>query len=231
MKRIIAFVLLCSVLFCGLAGATFESKAESGYMKRLGVPMDLEEGESYTFTQRYAGLGKKEFTWTLTDLKQKKSKKSGYLELSYVITYQQPFEPDADETDKILQTAYFKKYGNVGSQYWFAVVDGSNGMSLETQNDKDVTVTTDDLDFEANSFWGRDTNANGTEIIADLWKIKVTVVYPKSYQDLCIGFGGGNDLRDKESKADQKFWDGKAAFGKTTYYKKGKTNSRWMMVR
>ena len=57
----------------------------------------------------------------------------------------------------------------------------------------------------------------------------VKVTYPKDYRGLCIGIGGSTALQDTAN--DTKFWNGKAAFGKTSYYsKKDKSVAHFMRV-
>lgn len=59
--------------------------------------------------------------------------------------------------------------------------------------------------------------------------MKVKVTYPKDYKGLCIGIGGSAALQNTAN--DTKFWKGKAAFGKTSYYsKKDKSVAHFMRV-
>ena len=57
----------------------------------------------------------------------------------------------------------------------------------------------------------------------------MTVTYPEDYKDLCVGVGGYNQI--KETKADKKLGKKGYPFGKSSFYKKGKTNSHWMRIK
>ena len=227
-KRMTALILAFVVVFAGIASVSMEADAAATYMKKLGVKWGLKEGQTYTFTTQYASIGARNITWTLTDMKKKNAKKKGFKELSFILTYQNDFRPTSAEVDQVMKSEYGSMYSNTGENQWFAIIDASTGLDLEQNNNVKVKVKSKDLSVDVNTYDG----TNGAWMkAASLYKVQVTVTYPRDYKNLCIGFGGGNVLSSNKTQADNDFWDGTVPFGKTTYYKKGKTNGRWMMIR
>ena len=226
-KQIMAVVLAVVIVFAGVASAHIEADAATTYMKKLGVKWGLKEGKTYTFTTQYAGVGTKNVTWTLSDMKKKSAKKKNFKQISFVLTYQDGFRPTAAEVDQVMKTDYGRTYSNTGLSMWYAIVDASTGLDLENTNNVKVKIKAKDLTSEINTYNGTD---GAWMRVPNTKKTQVTIIYPSDFKNMCIGFGGGNVLYDKGTQADTDFWDGSVPFGKTTYYKKGKTNGKWMMV-
>lgn len=226
-KQIMALVLAFTIVFAGVASVHIEADAATTYMKKIGVKWGLKAGKTYTFTTQYAGVGTKNVTWTLSDMKKKSAKKKNFKQISFVLTYQDGFHPTAAEVDQVMKNDYGMTYSNTGASFWYAIVDASTGLDLEHTNNVKVKIKTKDLPSEKNTYNGTD---GAWMEVPNVWKKQVTVVYPSDFKNLSIGFGGGNVLSGNQTQEDTDFWDGSVPFGKTTYYKKGKTNGKWMIV-
>ena len=204
------------------------SNAPASYMRKLGVTFGIKEGKKYTFTQQLAGLGERNISWTMNDVHVRKAKKKNYKELTFEVVFASPNQLSPLEVDAICGTDYAVKNHNSGAGMWYAVVDGATGLNLEGKNKVHVTVKDKNLDFLYNTYYG--SSASVWQNMVYLWRTKVSVTYPNKYEDLCIGFGGSNVLSNERTKADTDFWKGKVPFAKTTMYRRGKTNSRWLRV-
>lgn len=220
MKRVKAAVLVCA-LFMGLLYAPGQMNsveaASKAYMKKLQVKWDVKNNKSITTSTFYNGVGKKNVTFKISNLKVTKANKEGYKKLTCTITTDSQ-KLTASEVHKIAHA------GNFTAALYYAVVDYDTGYSLETKNKFGVTVKAKDKS-KTKTFRDKD----GCWVSPPDVSCKLTITYPEDYKGLCIGFGGYSTLND--TKANQKFWKGKKPFGATTYYTKNKTNNHFMRVK
>lgn len=225
-KQVVSILLVFTVIFVGVGTQYTTVNASVSYMKKLGVKFGIKDGKEYTFTQKFAGVGITKLTGKITNITVKDANKEGYKKLTYTVTMKPQFRPTKSQVDKIYKSCWAKYDGDTfGEHMFFAVVDGVTGVDLEEENDYDVKVTSKETSkTKSKRFYGSQAWIE----YCIVWQKKVTVVYPEDYKDLCVGFGGGNFV--KEKSVDEKFWEGKKAFGKTNFYKKGKKNSRWLKV-
>ncbi|MBQ9632961.1 MAG: hypothetical protein IJV04_08645 [Lachnospiraceae bacterium] len=230
-RALAAFVLAFSLILTGVCALPIQTDASVSYMNRLGVKFGIKPGRKYHFTQKLTGVGNRDITWTMRNVRKRKAKKKGYRELSCVLDFASNFSLSPIEVDAITATEYSKLNNNSGAHMWYAVVDGDTGLDLESdkKNKVKVTVKTKQLDYRYNTFYASDMETWQNAVF--FWSTQVTITYPSDYKDLCVGFGGGNVLSGELTKADANFWKGKLPFGKTTFYTKGKANSRWLRVR
>ena len=227
-KKLTALLLAFVMAFAGVSGFSIRAEAQTSYMKKLRVPFGIKQGRPYHFTQKITGIGDRDITWTLKNVKIKKAKKKGFKELSCIVDFAADFSLSPLEVDVVTSTEYSKANNNSGAHMWFAVVDGETGLDIEDKNDVKVKVKSKRLDYRYNTFYGSDMETWQNAVY--LWSTRLVITYPSDYEDMCIGFGGGNVLSGELKKADGDFWKGKVPFGKTTLYTKGKTNSRWLAV-
>lgn len=199
------------------------------YMKTLKVKWDLKKGRKVAVTSKWAGVGKQKATAVVKSLKTTKAKKAGYKKTTVAIEFNQTFKPTKKQVHKMVNNSFFNKYGHFGNNLAYAVVDYKTGKNLEVDETSGVTVKRGDWKYTKQKTY-RDNDGCWAYFPAKI-SVKVTITYPKSYKNLCLGVMGNNKTFDGPTKADEKFWYGKTAFGKSTYYTTGKTNSHWMRIK
>lgn len=231
-KQLVSLLLAATMILGGAFALRVDADAaQKNYMKKLGVKWGIEEGKAYSFKHIWAGIGSKDFTWKISNAKSKNVKK-GNKQLSFTLTYHIDFKPTPEEVSANVYSDYSQSTGHSGATFAYAIVDAASGLDLEGENSKKVVVKSSKKEGKQNQYYGLYGMEQSWDTVTfpSTIKYKVTVTYPKNYNDLCIGLSGSNVLAGQGSQADANFWDGKVPFGKTTFYKKGKTNSRWVMV-
>lgn len=199
--------------------------ASKAYMKGASVKWDLKKNKNITYKTKFAGIGMKKQTVKMSDYKMKNSKKKGYKELTFTLNFTSKWNMTAEQVHNLIKSNEFKKTNNVGGYHYFAVVDYNTGKNLEKKNKQKVTVERNWINSKPTTYKDRD----GCYVNLVNARVKVKVIYPRTYKGLCIGTGGSTSIND--TKNDTKFWNGKAAFGKTTFYsKKDKSVAHFMRV-
>lgn len=229
-KRI-PLLVLALLITIGLSATPFAAQsahaASKPYMKTLKLKWDLKKGKAKTVTEKYAAVGKKRHTLKITNVKVRKSKVEGYKQVSFTFIDTRKWSPTKNQVHKIANSEFANVEEFVGGGGYFAIVDYYTGRCLEGENDLDITVEFSPWEqknqrkyYDKHGCWVN---------LAKYSVCRVVVTYPENYKGLCIGVGGDNVLYG--SAADDEFWEGEKPFGKTTYYKKGKSNSHWMRIR
>lgn len=199
--------------------------ASKPYMKTANVKWDLKNNKTITYKTKYAEIGMKSQKAKITGYKIKNSKKKGYKELTFTVKYTCQWNMKPSEVHKMAQVEGAE--GALGGGNYYAVVDYNTGKDLEVKNKQKVTVeqigdwkySTPKYYYDNDGCWVRLSNVS----------VKVKVTYPKTYKGLCIGVGGRTTV--KNTKNNTKFWEGKVAFKKTTYYStKDKSVAHFMRV-
>lgn len=188
------------------------------YMKTLKLKWDLKKNKTVKITEPWAGIGKKPATMTIKNMKISKAKKAGYKKLTFTVVCKRTWTPTKGEVHKLVN----KANGSFGSGMYVATLDYKTGLDCE-----DVTMKLGEWKW---SNYKTVTDSHGCWFrVPRTAKVKVTVTYPEDYKDLCVGVGGLNQI--KETKADKKLGKKGYPFGKSSLYKKGKTNSHWMRIK
>lgn len=113
-----------------------------------------------------------------------------------------------------------------GGTFYVAAIDYNTGLSLDGENDKDVTTTYSDWKY---SKWKK-IKGTGQSWISYAKKatIKVKIVYPETYKDLAIGVGGHATFKG----APDSFWEGEKKFTKVKAFKyKDKKYAHFMRIK
>ncbi|SCW52286.1 hypothetical protein SAMN02910400_01121 [Lachnospiraceae bacterium C10] len=225
-KRIMAVLLAVGVVIGATSVMTsqpVETEAAITYMKNLNLKTNIKKGKAYSFKTKYAVAGNKKTTWTLESVKFVDAK-DGYKKCKIKMINKHNYTFTKAQAAKM--AAYYENHGTMGGDEFFSVVDGKTGLSLEKLNDFDVTV-------KSSGKWSKlkKTYYNSDEYIQRYmkWTVNLTITYPENYDDLCIGFGGGNVI-DSDTFTNCDYWEGTIPFKKTTYYKNGEKNSRWVQI-
>ena len=197
------------------------------YMKKLNLKWDLKKNKTVKYKVAYAGTKIiKQEKAKITNYKISKAKKDGYEKLRFVLTItRENLKPTKKQIHNMVMSRYCANTGLI-SHNWYAILDYDTGYSLESDNDFGVKVKgtrkyKNKKMFKDNDgcrIWWRETTV-----------FNISVTYPKDYKGLCIGVGGKKVLK-KETKNDERFWEGKVVYGNTNYYKKDKANSHFMRV-
>ena len=116
------------------------------------------------------------------------------------------------------------------SQEFFTVFDYRTGKCLEGNNKHRVKTKSGRWRYKFYNKQRYDTSSHWYT-----WKnrkqlrFSFAVSYPKSYEDLCLGVGFYNKYDDATSRADNRYWKGKCALGKTQLYRRGKDSTAFLI--
>lgn len=228
-KCIAIFVSLALVLSVTAVIAAFPDTSHAAtkpYMKSLKLKWDLKKNKTLNVSQALSGLGNKKVAVKMTDFKITKASEDNFKKLSFKVTFTRKYSLTKTQVHKCVNSKVFKQHREVGGSQYFTIVDYKTGKSLESSNDAGVTVISS-WSFKGNK---KVTDKDGCWVRLPKTSIaKITIVYPNDYKNLCIGVGGYN--LPYLTSADSFYWNGQKAFGKTSFYKKGKSNSHWMLVK
>ena len=214
------------------AAAEEAHAAEKPYMKTLKLKWDLRKNKAVTSKEKFAAIGNKAMKITIKNYKTTKLK-NGKKKTTFTIAYNMSFKPTKKQVHKIANAGYDGFRGD----YYFAVIDYSTGLSLEKDSDlsKELGVTVKTSDWK-HSGRKKYKDSDGCWVrYPSKSSVKVSITYPADYKGLCLGVWANNYLDDDLSYnsylANERFWNCEKPFGKTAYYKKGKTNSHWMRIK
>ena len=240
-KKVVS-VLLTLILFVGVASQEMQAEASVSYMKKLGVKFGIKEGKEYPFTIVHTDGTKSRVTYKISDIELKNATREGYKQLKFTMTYKSDFTPSPEQVDSIGDATPRKWPYRSGFAYW-AILDGTTGRTYVSQSgfplkgtifghgiDNRIAIETVATNEESLYYKGQ--RYGGIPVIKMLEQ-KTTITYAedfKGFENLCIGFGGNNSKDSFYNETDEKFWHAQEKFGKTTYYKGGKKNSRWLAV-
>lgn len=211
----LVFVLVLSCFT--VTGAQKTQAAEKSYMQKLNLK-ELKGNAKYKITTgiRYSNQ-KITSKYYITNLKKTNAKKKGYKKLTFTFCVE-------STNPKISKSAIHKNVAKDSNgeycYYYYAIVDAATGKDLEGENDLDVTCTSTDWKYK---YYPKQKDNDDCWVrYVEKTKVNVTVVYPASYKDLGIVIGMCDSSKVKIGKTENKFWEGKTAFGETSYYKKAK---------
>ena len=248
------------------SGKAYASDAESSAasaakptksLKQLGVKFDLKKGKTIKFNVFHATCGnnggkyknvKQPYTVKVTSVKVTKAKKKGYKKAVVTMKFSSNWKP----SNKIARGFWnancgiwsmVAEYGASGHWYVLAV-DGKTGVSLDADNEYGVTTKgkeskikyTKKYKFKVKGWTG-----------CEAWfsvgaNYKMTITYPETYKDLCLGVGGtvwttGNDCNNGTNYVedrDRAFYRTGGidlTYSNTTFYKKGRKNFHFMQIK
>lgn len=225
-KRLTVFLLAVVMAFGGIFLPSRVEAASKPHMKTVNVKWDLKKNKTVTYKTRCAGLGMVKQKAKITDYKIRDSKKKGYKELTFTMKVTYQWNMSKNQVHKIANSPESLQ-GKRGIMFFWALVDYDSGKCLAKKNKKKVVAEYGDWVYSPLKYYYDDDGCwvslpkNGS--------LKVKVTYPKDYKGLCIGIGGSTEL--VQTAKDKKFFEGKAVFGKTSYYsKKDKSVAHFMRV-
>ena len=228
-------VALSATMVALPAAAEEAHAAEKPYMKTLKLKWDLKKNKTVKSKEKFAAVGNKAAKITVKNYKVSKLA-NGRKKASFTLVYTQGFKPSKSQVHKMANAGY------VGSDfkggYSYALVDYETGKDLEG----DDNTMADELGVKIKSSKWKYTKGKKMKDKDGCWvqispkvTVKVVVTYPADYKGLCLGVWANNflenDLSYNSYLANERFWNCEKPFGKTTYYKKGKTNSHWMRIK
>lgn len=235
---LLALVLGAGSIFSSATNASAAGKA----LGKLNLNWDLKNGKSYEVPIRLPVINKKgNGTIQIKNLKKANAKKKGYKKITFIFEcHGENIKLSNEEIVDLCQSPAVD-VGEISDKY-VAIIDYASGMSLDTKNKYQVTVKSSSW---KTTYYPKQHSQyyEGEKLGQDWWwrcikmsKIKVTITYPKSYKNLCIGIGETvliqNYMSDfKESKNDKAFWKGKTSFAKTDMYKKWKKYAHFMRIK
>ena len=206
--------------------------AETPYMKTLkGLKWDLKKGKTLKVTQRIDGAGKRAATLKMTKYKvTKMANGKKKLTASWTYTYNTKFT--SKQIYKMRHSSTFKKRVKEFNKYetpftptYFALVDYNTGKSVMSSDDVNVVRWNE---VGSNCIAKKDKDGHSIFLMKGK-RVDITVTFPEDY-DLCFGVGIDPQFNEN-SKNNCNFYIGKFAFGKSNYYKNGKSSVHWMRVK
>ncbi len=224
-KRLTVFLLAVVMAFGGIFLPSRVEAASKPHMKTVNVKWDLKKNKTVTYKTRYAGLGMVKQKAKITYYKIRNSKKKGYKELTFIVEFTGQWNMSKKQVHKTVNSPEFQAIGEIGGRFYYTVLDYGSGKCLEKKN-KNVTVIAAPRVYPTRKYYRDD---DGCWVSLSNSSMIVEVTYPKNYKGLCIGIGGSTEL--VQTAKDKKFFEGKAVFGKTSYYsKKDKSVAHFMRV-
>lgn len=170
----------------------------TAYMEMLKLNWDLKNGKTLRLTAKFPGIGKKKYNVKMTGYTIEDAKKEGYKKLTFSYVSTRMWSPSKKQVDKIFNTCYQKweqDYVYLPSASAYAIVDYNTGVSLEGENEYGITVSSKFKSSKIIKYKG----TGGSWIkLPKKEVVKVKVLYPSDYTNLCIGVLGENKTREYE---------------------------------
>lgn len=244
MKRRLSLLMVLALLMSFTMATTLEvSAASKPDMQKANVKWDLKNNKVLKFKTKWSVLGVKQHNVKMTKFKVKDSKKKGYKECTFTLTFSRYINPTKAQVKQMAEIGegYVGANGPFGGNYWYTIVDYKTGKSLEVKNDQKVTVTDSGWKY---SNYVKKTSKEGWWIrYARKSTINVKIVYPKNYKNLAVGVGGftvapywytgSTGSGGVKVIGAVKLWKGKNIFSKETklWSKKDKAFAHFMRVK
>lgn len=224
----------CILLLAGILLFSFVSvnhsmdvqAASKNYMKKMHVSWDLKKGKTVTYKTNYAGIGMRKLKAKIADYKIEDYGKTGYKKLTFTVQFEMGKKFKPKEIHKMCNSKHYKKNHGTGDIV-VHIIDYNTGKKLTIENPYGVTIR--------NAGWKnlktrKEEDKDGCCTYGFKKSVSYTVIYPKSYKGLCIGFSGVTSLTTK--KNDTRYMNGQAVFGKTSFFsKKDKSIAHFMRVK
>ena len=257
-SRRIAVILTMAMMLTSFVYAAPVHAASKPDLKKANVSWDLKNNKTLKYKTKWYALGVKEHTVKMTKFKVKNSKKKGYKECTFTLTFNRKIKPNSNQINKMFFMSDGLSGGSVGDNgpfgggMYFTVVDYKTGKSLEGKNNKRVKVTSSKWKYTQKE---TKVSSDGFSIwYARKATVKVKIVYPKKYKNLAIGVGGYTATPETWTKTEswghggigvasatggiktlnlKNYWSGKIPFSKETrlYSKKSKKYAHFMRVK
>jgi hypothetical protein len=236
-SRVLLAVALTVGVLAGSLGEPVEVQAaKKAYGDRLTLNNKIKLDQTKTFTKtgvyKQSSLFKKKKTakikYTITCSRKEEG---DYYKVTYKVTYKHLSNPKISSFSKIAEDY---QWSLTKPDEIFTVFDYQTGLSLEADNDLDVTVEEGKRKYTYYPWqkWSVSGKKGRYRNVKTL-SYTFTVTYPKDCEDVVVGIGFVNHVLVQDSdndNADNLYWEGKAAYGKTTFYKKGKKTMSYMRL-
>jgi hypothetical protein len=109
--------MVAAMLICVAPVPSVEA-ASTAKMKKVNVSWDLKNNKTVTVHTKYAGIsGFTNKTVKISNYKVTNSKKKGYKQATFTLTYKNTFKPTSAQAHKICHSTYAQETGNIGGVY------------------------------------------------------------------------------------------------------------------
>lgn len=219
-RRILCLIMAVLVAAAMLIPTGTAKAAQKDYMKKLGVQFDLQPNQWLPMDAYCFGAGVFQgWNVQIKNLKFSKASKKGYKKCNVTFVF---------DTRASLSDSQVHAIGNASYQVqsyfnsYFTVLDYNTGMSLEGDNDFDVTVKSGDAKVISEN---KDTDSHGCWATHSSYYVNVAITYPSDYKGLCIGAGAATKAGVLKPELSDKFFKGKIPFAKSGLYSKADLNT------
>lgn len=193
------------------------------YMKQCKIKWDLKKNKKIKINSFYAGGVKIPHWISVQDLKITKAKKKGYKQLICTYVIELDHEPTEKQISKMIDAQY-----DAGADYvcshsattW--IVDYQTGENLEYANSHNVYTKFGK--WKNNRVDCYCQNGEGVSLQKTA-KLKMKVVYPAKYKNMCIGLSGNGYWNENGA------WDGTEKLKDMPVYKKNRSSIHFMRIR
>ncbi len=268
-KKIISCISLCMLVISLCPSLAFASELHTGSiadqafapakmqdvrnLKERGVNFDLVNGKTYTIKSYLTGYGTFEHNAKIAGLKVT-SAEPGFKKATFTMALKPKKMLNNVQAKKIINAfkkSYYYQGGASGNKrevvwtYWmrgalgFGLVDYKTGKNLEDPNNKaGIKMSAKTSYGKIKKYATKDGSWSFNQI--DWIKVKVSIIFPKDYRDLCLYLGGDTFPRIKRTKYDENFmgkyfkYAGKnpytARWWQTSFYKKANDNFHFFRI-
>lgn len=246
-RKLLAMVLIMGTVLSPVISEPKVQAASKAYGSKLKLNNNIKLNKTKNFTK--TGIYK-ENTFYPEEQKinvkysiscKRKSVGNKY-KVTYKVKYSYMGDPKISNADKIWYDDWLWGYTSPNPIY--TVFDYKTGMCLEGKNKRNVKVKDGGWKY---TYYPQQFFQYTGEIAKDYkqedcWikniksvKYSFTVTYPKKYKDVVVGIGFVNNClvpNSFKNEPDNRYWTGKKTpYGKTSYYKKGKSTMSYMRLK
>ena len=217
--------LKCKITVKSKSKSNSNSNTESGqtrtknYMKNLnGISWDLKTNGTTSYQTKFAGIGMHTQKAKISKWKVRTTATDAKI-LTFRLTFDPHWKLTNSQIHKIANSSWRRSTGSIGGGCGFRIIDYDTGENLEASGNSCGVEVSDNGWHKLKTKYYADNDGCCVTLVSAYIDITVTY-YPGTV--LAIGVTGSTSLGNTSGNTN--FQNGKAPFGKTSYY--SKTNKK-----
>lgn len=219
-RKVLSLLLVVLVAVTMLMPAGAAQAAQKDYMKKLGVQFDLKPNQWMPVDAYLNGVGIFQgWNVQVKNIKFAKASKKGYKKCTLTFAFDKNARLSQSQVHAVTNAAHYVEFYFIT---YFTVVDYNTGMSLEYDNDFDVTVKSGGFKVLREN---KDTDSHGCWATHPTDYVNVAITYPSDYKGLCVGIGAATKTGVYNLNLSDKYYKGKIPFAKSGLYSKANLNT------